>query len=143
VAEALKRLGAERAMVVCGRDPASGPMCELSVSGPTSMCLLEAGEIKTVTLHPADVGLEITPGRELEIGTPAESAALIRRVLGGEKGPARDIVLLNTAAALWVGRAVKALPQGITRAATAIDSGKASEVLNNLCRITGSAPAAI
>lgn len=143
VAEALRRLGAERAMVVCGRDPASGLLCELSISGPTGMCLLDADEIKNVTLNPTDVGLEVTPSRDMEINTPAESAALIRRVLAGEKGPARDMVLMNAAAALWVGKAVKALPQGITRAAAAIDSGQAARVLEELRKITNETPAAI
>jgi anthranilate phosphoribosyltransferase len=138
VAAALHRLGAQRAMVACGRDSAASPMCELSTSGPTVMCLLESDEIKNVTLNPADVGLELTPSGEMEINSPAESAALIRRVLAGEKGPARDVVLLNTAAALWVGKAIKALPQGITRAAQAIDSGRAAAVLEQLGQITNS-----
>ncbi len=138
VAEALRRLGAQRAMVVCGRDSAASPMCELSISGPTVMCLLESNEIKNITLNPADVGLELTPSRDMEINSPAESAALIRRVLQGEKGAARDMVLMNTAAALWVGKAIKALPHGITRAAEAIDTGRAADVLDQLGKITHS-----
>jgi anthranilate phosphoribosyltransferase len=142
VAQALHRLGTQRAMVVCGRDSTASPMCELSISGPTVMCLLESDEIKNVTLNPADVGLELTDSSEIEISSPSQSADMIRRVLQGEKGAARDMVLLNTAAALWVGKAIKALPQGLTRAADAIDTGRAANVLDQLGQITRTMPTA-
>ena len=73
---------------------------------------------------------------DLQIETPTQSAALIRTVLAGKPGPARDIVLLNAAGALWVGGLIDNLAAGLPLAAAAIDSGKAQATLDNLVRLS-------
>jgi anthranilate phosphoribosyltransferase len=141
----LVRLGALRAMVAAGRDASSGAICDISVTGPTHLVRFDspAGE--------ADINLitrsEVTPEQlglprhgssaALVIRTPEESAARIRGILrGAEQGPARDIVLANAAAALWVGGAVEDLPTGVKKAAGVIDSGAAVATLEALVRLS-------
>ncbi len=139
VAQALWRLGAQRIMVACGHDPEAGLMCELSISGPTDLCLYESDEMKKLTLNPVDVGLATSPSHTLEISSPRQSADMILDVLKGGRGPARDIVLLNSAAALWVGMKAKTMSHGIKLAAEAIDSGRARTTLQKLVDITNAA----
>jgi len=134
--DVLVKLGAKRAMLVCGSDPASScgtsALCELSVMGPTYVASYDGTLIKRMQVTPESVGLKTADGAALVIDSPEQSAALVRRVLSGEKGPARDIVLLNGAAALWVGGTVNDLATGITRAAEAVDTGRASATLERL-----------
>jgi anthranilate phosphoribosyltransferase len=137
--EVLVRLGALRAMVVCGTDPDEGFMCELSVGGPSRVCLFDGKEIKSFDLEPRDVGLKKISSAPLRIQTPEQSAAHMRQVLQGGKGAARDIVLLNSAAALWVGEKAESIREGIKIASTAIDSGRALATLEKLIQMTGQA----
>ena len=97
MAEALLLLGAQRAVVVCG----AGPLDEVTVAGPTQIVEVANGTLRELTWTPADFGLNESPLDELIVEGPQDSAALIRRVLAGEPGPARDIVIANAAAALW------------------------------------------
>lgn len=136
--EVLVRLGALRAMVVCGSDPMEGVMCELSIGGPTRVALYEGDEIKTMELSAKDVGLPISTADDLRIDSPDASAAKIREILSGQGGPGRDIVLLNTAAALWVGGKVESLRAGVKLSISAIDSGKALKTLEKLAAMTNS-----
>ncbi len=136
VLEVLVRLGAIRAMVVCGSDPEDGPLCELSISGATRVALFEGDEIKTLELSAKDVGLPISSADDLRIDTPEASAQKIRAILSGQAGPARDIVLLNTAAALWVGGKVESLREGVKLSGNAIDSGQALRTLEKLAAMT-------
>ena len=136
--EVLVRLGAVRAMVVCGTDPVEGALCELSIGGPTRVALFDGDEIKTLELSAKDVGLQISTADDLRIDSPEASAAKMREILSGKSGPARDIVLLNSAAALWVGGKVESLREGVKLSVAAIDSGKALKTLENLALLTSS-----
>jgi anthranilate phosphoribosyltransferase len=136
ILEVLVRLGAVRAMVVCGSDPVEGPLCELSISGPTRVALFDGQEIKTLDLSAKDVGLTISSADELRIDSPESSAKKIRAILSGQSGAARDIVLLNSAAALWVGGKVESLREGVKLSVAAIDSGQALKTLEKLAAMT-------
>jgi anthranilate phosphoribosyltransferase len=125
LAMALGSLGAERAWVVHG---ASG-LDELSTTGHTKVCEFRNGSVRAFYLHPGDVGLPVAALGDLAGGSAEENAALIERLLNGEGGPRRDIVLLNAAAALLVAGLVETLADGLARAAAAIDDGRARGAL--------------
>lgn len=133
VAEALRQLGSERAMVVHGRDG----LDELTVFGKSHVAELKNGKVTEWELDPAAYGLAHTDHRGVEGGNAAENAARIRAVLGGEKGAARDIVVLNTAAALTVSGVVDDMAEGVVRAQKAIDSGDAARKLADLAAFRG------
>ncbi len=137
----LVELGAERALVVNGRaqgtdSAAEAALCELSISGPTYVVGFDGKQGLKYTLTPEDVGLRTQGMEEMEIESAAESAALVRDVLEGRPGPARDIVLLNAAGALWVGGKVEELKDGVRLAAEAIGSGAARRVLERLAAVS-------
>ena len=119
---------AQRAMVVHG----AGGLDELSLSGPSLVISWDGESIATFTVAPGDLGLREAPTSAVTGGTPAENAAIARRVLGGESGPHRDIVVLNAAAGLLVGGAVASLHEGVGLACSALDDGRASAVLARL-----------
>jgi anthranilate phosphoribosyltransferase len=125
VLEVLRRLGTERALVVHGCEGLS----DLSVSGPTRVGTWDGQRMCVATVEPAVIGIARRALADLQVRSPAESAALIRRVLAGERGPARDIVVLNTAAALWVAGLAHDWADGATQAAAVIDSGRAAATL--------------
>lgn len=131
VARTLGRLGAERAWVVHG----AGGLDELSTLGHTKVSELVDGTVNTFYVHPADVGLPVAARADLAGGTAAENAALVRRLLDGETGPRRDIVLLNAGAALFVAGLADTLADGIVGAAQSVDSGRARIVLDQLRRV--------
>ena len=138
--DVLVRLGMQRAMVVSGSDPTLGALCDISVTGPTHIAQFDADvdaePTRRYTLTPSDLGLPLHPDSgELVIRSPEDSAAKVRAILQrrtGGTGAARDIVLANAAAALWVGGVVGSLPEGVKRAAEAIDSGAAMHTLEKL-----------
>ena len=130
VAEVLLRLGSERAWVVHGRDG----LDELSIFAPTHVAELADGTLREFELDAAQYGLASRDRDGVRGGTAAENAAKIRAILGGEKGPARDIVVLNSGAALVVAGAVRTLEEGIAKAAGALDSGAAATKLDELAR---------
>jgi anthranilate phosphoribosyltransferase len=134
VAEALLRLGTLRAAVVTGSDG----LDEVTLAGPTLVRWVESGRIARTTWESADFGLPRVPARALRISGPAESAARIRDLLGGEPGPVRDFVLANSAAALRVAGAIETLPEGVDRAVQAIDSGAAGRLLERWRQLTSS-----
>jgi anthranilate phosphoribosyltransferase len=134
IAHVLKNLGTKRAMIVHGLEG----MDELSLCGPTRVAELADGRVKTYTFNPEEVGLKTCKLEQLLGGDPPQCAAILRGVLGGEKGPRRDIVLLNSGAALYVGEAAKSIADGIKLAAESIDSGKAREKLARLVEMTNS-----
>jgi anthranilate phosphoribosyltransferase len=133
LAQTLRLLGSERALVAHGEDG----LDEVSPSTTTRAALLAEGEIREVQLRPEDVGLTPVPKGSLAGGDAAHNARLLRDLLGGERGPIRDAVLLNTAAALWAGGLAPDLRGGYERAADALDSGAAARKLEGLVRITG------
>jgi anthranilate phosphoribosyltransferase len=131
LALSLGSLGAERVWVVHG---ANG-LDELSTTGHTKVCEFRDGSVRTFYLHPADVGLAVASLSDLAGGSAEHNAAIIDRLLSGEPGPRRDIVLLNAGAALLVAGAVETLGEGLARAAESIDSGRARTALETLREI--------
>ncbi len=129
VAEVLLRLGAKRAMVVHSLDG----LDEISAAAPTKIAEVEGGQVKSYLLDPADYGLR-GDRSDYAGGTPADNAAIILAVLGGEQGGRRDIVLLNAAAALVVAGKAADLREGLALAAASIDDGAALAKLEALRR---------
>ncbi len=132
IAQILKNLGCCRAMVVHSEDG----LDEISLCGPTRVSELRDDRVTTHTLSPEELGLKRCPSEELQGGTPEECAAILRNILQGEKGPKRDVVLLNSGAAFCVSGVADSVARGIQLAAESIDSGKAREKLELLIQIT-------
>jgi len=128
VAEALKELGSERAWVVHGSDG----MDEITTTGPTHVCELKDGSLRSFEISPQDVGLPLADPKDLKGGLPSENASALREVLAGAKNAYRDIVLFNAAASLLVVNKVGDLKAGVDMAASAIDSGDAAATLEKL-----------
>lgn len=127
VAQALLDLGVHHALVVHG----DGGLDEFSLSGPSQVAEVRDGSIYNYSVSPEDVGLTRAPVSALRGGTPDENAEMIRRVLSGERGPKRDVVLLNAGAAMYAGGTAASLAEGVHRAATVIDSGAAMRKLTS------------
>jgi anthranilate phosphoribosyltransferase len=126
MAGALARLGSESALIVSAEDG----LDELSVSAPTRVVELREGRIDSFTLTPEDAGLEWASSDSLTQGDPAENAEVTRAVLAGSTdGVERSLALLNAGAALYVGGAADSIGVGVAKAAEAIDSGAAAELL--------------
>lgn len=128
VAHVLQRLGAEKAWVVHGSDG----LDEMTTTGVSHVAVLEHGKISQITVAPQDVGLEHASLAALKGGIPDDNADAIRKLLSGAKGAFRDIVLLNSAAALVVADKARDLKEGIALAARAIDLGHAANTLARL-----------
>jgi len=126
VAGALARLDTVRALVVHGSDGTD----ELSLAGPNLAVLIEDGQVTEVSIDGVELGLERAGVDAIAGGDAARNAEIARSVLGGAPGPARDVVLLNAAAALWVAGAVEDVRDGLERARDAIDTGRAAGVVD-------------
>jgi anthranilate phosphoribosyltransferase len=134
IAEALIGLGCERALVVSGDDGVD----EISVSGPTRVIEVRDGTTDEWFVAPSELGFTEAPLELVAGGTPAENATVVEAVFdGSEQGPARDVVLANSGAAILVAGGADTLAAGIDRARETIDSGAAGEVLANLVALTG------
>ncbi|MGA2519864.1 MAG: anthranilate phosphoribosyltransferase [Acidimicrobiales bacterium] len=130
--------GARRALVIHGADG----LDELSTTGPSSVLdAAEDGELRRYTVTPAELGLPTVTLDQLRGGDAAHNAEVVRRVLSGERGPHRDVAVLNGAAGLVVAGLADDLPAGVERAATVIDSGAAHDALERLVRISRQAAA--
>ncbi|MDH3214703.1 MAG: anthranilate phosphoribosyltransferase [Candidatus Krumholzibacteria bacterium] len=132
VAKVLRSLGSEKVFVVHGRDGTD----EVSLSGDTTVSLLENGHVHTMTFTPEDAELERADITELSGGDAAENAGHIRDILGGKKGPRRDVVVLNAAFVAVLTDKARNLVQGAAIAQETIDSGRALRVLDELRRVT-------
>jgi anthranilate phosphoribosyltransferase len=132
IARVLGLLGVERAWVVHGADG----LDELSTTGVSHVAVLDAGKVSTFKISPKNAGLPEARLEDLLGGDPIENAAHIVAVLQGNRGPLRDIVLLNAAAALLVAGEAETLRQGVALAAESIDSGRAGRVLTALIDIS-------
>ena len=132
---ALQRLGAEHALVVYGRDG----MDEVSLGAATLVGELQNGEIREYEIHPEDFGMAMASNRALRVETPQESVAMLRGVLDGQPGAAREIVLLNAGAALYAANVSATIAAGIERAREAIDSGAAKAKLTEFVAFTQAA----
>ncbi len=131
MAEVLGRLGAERAWVVHGAG-----IDELTTAGVTKVAEFRDGKVTSFEVTPEEAGLRRVALDDLKGGEPAHNAALMRELLGGAPGPLRDVVLLNSAAALVVAGRAEDLRAGVALAARAIDSGAALQVLDRLVAMT-------
>ena len=134
VARSLALLGSERAWVVHGADG----LDEISTTGYTKVSECRDGAVNTFYVHPSDFQLAKAAPTDLRGGDAAENAAIARRVLAGEAGPARDIVLLNAAVSLLIAGEVTTVHDGLGRAARAIDEGAASARLEQLAALSQS-----
>jgi anthranilate phosphoribosyltransferase len=131
MARCLQRLGIGRAWVVHG----SG-LDEISLCGPTRVTALEGGDARTFTVRPEDAGLAPCDAERLKGGDAKANAALTRELLDGRPGPARDVVLLNAAAALLVAGRVADLRAGVAVAGRAVDEGRARDVLRRVVEVS-------
>jgi anthranilate phosphoribosyltransferase len=134
--EVMIELGAERVMLVSGEDRTAGGtplrICEVSISGPTYVATWDGKTKHALTFHPGDVGMKETPSAEISVGSVEESARMVTGVLNGEKGPARDIVLLNAAACLWVGDQEHDFAKAVAAAGACLEKGEAKGALSRL-----------
>ena len=131
LARVLGALGAERAWVAYGDG-----LDELTTTGPTQIAEWRDGHVRLFTITPEAVGLTRAAASDLRGGDPVENALAIKALLGGKADAYRDIVLLNTAAALLVADKVETLREGVALAAKAIDGGAAKRALDALVEIT-------
>ncbi|MFO0843353.1 MAG: anthranilate phosphoribosyltransferase [Gemmataceae bacterium] len=134
MAGALAILGTDDALLVHSRDG----LDEVSLSAPTMARRVRGGEVTEAEWTPEDFGLPRSPLESLRAAGAKASAATIRAVLAGERGPPRDVVLANSAAALLVAGAAPDLRGGVERAAAAIDAGRATAALETLIALTRS-----
>jgi anthranilate phosphoribosyltransferase len=132
IARVLNNLGSARAMVVHGLEG----LDEISLCGPTKVAELNNGQVTEYRIEPEELGLERCALGDLRGGNPEQSAGVVRSVLRGEHGPARDVVLLNSGAALYVSGVAASLQAGMRRAAESIDNGDAQRKLDDLARMT-------
>jgi anthranilate phosphoribosyltransferase len=132
LAEALSMLGLHRALVVHGLDG----LDEITITGPTRIAEARDGSVRTYEVDPEEFGMKRATLEQIAGGDAAENATLIREVLRGKKSPRRDVVLLNSAAALVAAGRVDHLADGIPVAAHSIDSGAAADKLAALARFT-------
>ena len=132
LARTLGLLGTERAWVVHG----AGGLDEISTLGHTKVSELRGGMVNTFYVHPADAGVPRASIEQLAGGEAAENADLVRRLLEGERGPRRDIVLLNAAAGLLVAGRADSLREGVAVAEASLDSGAARQALARLVEIS-------
>ena len=135
VAEVMPRLGIEAAWIVHGSDG----LDELTITGPTFVAALKDGVVEEFEIMPEDAGLKRAPLADLKGGDPDENAAALRRLLEGERGPYRDIAVLNAAAALVIAKKAPDLMTASLLAEAAIDNRAAKRALEKLVEISNSA----
>jgi anthranilate phosphoribosyltransferase len=133
LAKTLQLLGIERAAVVSGDDG----LDEVTLATITNVSLVEGSSVTNLAWQPEDFGLVTSPLDPLKVKGPEASAEMIREVLAGLPGAARDIVVLNAAAALWTARHCESLPEAARAAAAAIDEGRARRLLDQLVEVSG------
>ena len=131
-ARVLQRLGAQRALVVWGRDGVD----ELSLGAATLVGELRDGQVREYEVHPEDFGIAMSATRNLKVADAGQSSAMLLGVLEGVPGPAREIVALNAAAALYVAGVATDIDDGLARARAAIDSGAARQAQSDFVRTT-------
>jgi anthranilate phosphoribosyltransferase len=132
VAQVLKALGSEAAWVAHGSDG----LDEITTSGPTHIAALEKGAVRTFEINPEDIGIEKAKPEMLRGGDAESNAAALKGVLKGNKGPYRDIAVLNAAAALVVAGTATDIKEGAAIAIKSIDSGEAEGRLERLIKVS-------
>ena len=136
LAQALGRLHCRRALVVHGEDDG---LDEVSLSGKTRIAEWTGERVKTYTLEPGDFGIPRSPLGTLQVNSAQESAEIVRSVLKGEIGPARDVVVLNAGIALYTGFAVRSIEEGVLLAIKTIDGGGADQKLKDYISVSNKA----
>lgn len=132
VTEVLRRLGSKAAFVVYGQDHFD----EISITGGTTVCQLKDGIVLSYQIEPEEVGLKRASLEEIQGGRPERNAEILLRVLQGELGPPRDVVLLNAAAIFMAAKRASDFRDGIEMARKSIDSGRAMKKLEELIRFS-------
>lgn len=131
LARVLANLGVKRAMVVYGQDG----LDEISMSAPTTVCEVKDGTYKSYVITPEQYGFTRCKKEDLCGGTPEENAGITRRILAGEKGPKRDAVVLNSAAAVHIAKGIP-MEEALQVVEETLDSGKAMAQLDEFIRLT-------
>jgi len=132
LAETLKQLGSERAMLVCGSDG----LDEITTTGKTFITELNDQEIYSYELNPEDYNIKISSQADLIGGLPNDNAEKIIKLLDGEEGPFRDIVIINAAAAIYISGEAINIEEGIELANQSLNSGKAKTSLKKLIKVS-------
>ena len=131
-ARVLQRLGSRHVMVVNGSDG----LDEITISGPTNVAELKAGQVKEYSITPEEFGLQASPLDLIRVANTDEAKAMLQGVLENKPGPARDIVLLNAGAAIYVAGLADTLSHGVQKAAEVIASGMAKNKLAQLIQVS-------
>lgn len=134
MADVLKKLGSDHVMVVHGHDG----MDEISISGPTQVAELKQGQVREYTIEPSQFGLSVSALDTIRVDGAKQSLELINEVFADKAGPARDIVLLNAAAALCVADQVESMAAGVDRVREVLASGAAAAKLAELVKLSQS-----
>ena len=132
MAKVLRRLGSRHVLVVHADDG----LDEISIAADTTVAELQDDQVRSYRISPEDFGIERQPLDALRVDGPEESAAMIRAVLAGKAGPARDIVVLNAGAALYAADVAASLADGVALASEVIADGRARERLHRLVEAT-------
>ncbi len=132
LARVLAELGCKRGFVVHGDDG----MDEITLTGPTTVAAISGGMVELEMIEPEQFGLSRCKLKDLQGGDAETNAAIVRAILGGEKGPKRDIVVLNGAYALVAAGLAESIPDGMEQIATVLDAGLALAKLESLVRMT-------
>jgi anthranilate phosphoribosyltransferase len=132
LAEVLEKLGSRKAYVVHGH----GGLDEIALSGPSEAACLENGYVRRISIDPAGLGIPVQPAETVRGGEAPENAVVIRKVLEGGKGPQRDIVLLNSAAAISAFHDGMDIASGLDAARRSLDSGAARSKLEQLVSLS-------
>ena len=135
LAQVLKQLGSRHVMVVHGADG----MDEISISGPTFIAELKDGAVREYTVQPQDFGLKASPLNDIQVANGDEAKTMLLAVMNNQAGAARDIVLLNAGAAIYVSGIVASLAEGVIKAAEIIASGAAQQKLQQLVQVSNAA----
>jgi anthranilate phosphoribosyltransferase len=136
LAQVMANLGVTDGMVVYGQDG----LDEISMSSPTTICEVRNHTFTNYEITPEQFGLQRCAKAELLGGDAQKNAEISRKVISGElQGPKRDVVVLNTACALYIAKKVKSIDEGVAMAIEAIDSGKANEKLEAFIRLSNEA----
>ena len=134
LAEVLRDLGSRRALVVHGFDG----LDEITLTSETQVSELKNDNLTSFTIDPKEYGYSLCSPNDLKGGSPEENAGIIRDILNGTTGPKTDIVILNAAAAIYVGGKADSIEKGILVAANSIDSGAANKKFEQLCQMSNS-----
>ncbi|MFV1964033.1 MAG: anthranilate phosphoribosyltransferase [Pirellulaceae bacterium] len=134
LSSALGMLGSQRAVVVTGEDG----LDEVTLSGVTRVTEVQGENVRHFTWQPDDFGRSVADKTSMLVDGPSTSAQMIRDILAGKTGPARDIVVINAAAAIWTTDTTRSPRHCAEKAATAIDQGAAQDLLARLVEVSNS-----